>query len=309
MGHRGFVFAGAGGPGWTAPRPRVSPGGCRDHLPGPPRAPPGPARRRAGHPAQGGAPARGPLLPEPLPRGDELARASRPSTGRSTPTPGATRRAGLPPRRRGGLPREPHARSSPSSRRPPSASFPVLAFSVAYELELTGLLDDAGAVRACRSSRRSADERHPLVVAGRAAHLLQPGAAGALRGRARPGRGGRADPRACWTRWRAPRTARRCWTRLARTPGLPGARAGRAVATSSPRRTDDRLPARSQIVTPNTELRSMFLIEPERGCSRGCHYCVMRRTTNGGMRTVPAGAGALAHARRTPGGWGWWARR
>src|SRR5207249_7766769 len=34
-------------------------------------------------------------------------------------------------------------------------------------------------------------------------------------------------------------------------------------------------------------LRSMFLIEPERGCSRGCTYCVMRRTTNGGMRTVP----------------------
>jgi radical SAM superfamily enzyme YgiQ (UPF0313 family) len=50
---------------------------------------------------------------------------------------------------------------------------------------------------------------------------------------------------------------------------------------------DDRLPARSQILTPHTELRSMFLIEPERGCSRGCTYCVMRRTTNGGMRTVP----------------------
>jgi radical SAM superfamily enzyme YgiQ (UPF0313 family) len=50
---------------------------------------------------------------------------------------------------------------------------------------------------------------------------------------------------------------------------------------------DDRLPARSQILTPHTELSSMFLIEPERGCSRGCHYCVMRRTTNGGMRTVP----------------------
>src|SRR5262249_52385927 len=49
---------------------------------------------------------------------------------------------------------------------------------------------------------------------------------------------------------------------------------------------DGSLPARSQIVTANTELRSMFLIEPERGCSRGCHYCVMRRTTNGGMRTV-----------------------
>ncbi len=40
----------------------------------------------------------------------------------------------------------------------------------------------------------------------------------------------------------------------------------------------------------------MFLIEPERGCSRGCNYCVMRRTTNGGMRTVAARAGALARA-------------
>jgi radical SAM superfamily enzyme YgiQ (UPF0313 family) len=30
----------------------------------------------------------------------------------------------------------------------------------------------------------------------------------------------------------------------------------------------------------------MFLIEAERGCSRGCTYCVMRRSTNGGMRLV-----------------------
>src|SRR5690606_34748873 len=29
------------------------------------------------------------------------------------------------------------------------------------------------------------------------------------------------------------------------------------------------------------------LIEAERGCSRGCTYCVMRRSTNGGMRIVP----------------------
>jgi radical SAM superfamily enzyme YgiQ (UPF0313 family) len=32
----------------------------------------------------------------------------------------------------------------------------------------------------------------------------------------------------------------------------------------------------------------MFLVETERGCSRGCTYCVMRRSTNGGMRIVPA---------------------
>jgi radical SAM superfamily enzyme YgiQ (UPF0313 family) len=47
------------------------------------------------------------------------------------------------------------------------------------------------------------------------------------------------------------------------------------------------LPATSTIVTPHTELSNMFLLEAERGCSRGCTYCVMRRSTNGGMRIVP----------------------
>ena len=51
---------------------------------------------------------------------------------------------------------------------------------------------------------------------------------------------------------------------------------------------DAMLPAHSAIRTPHTELRDMFLVETERGCSRGCTYCVMRRSTNGGMRIVPA---------------------
>ena len=50
---------------------------------------------------------------------------------------------------------------------------------------------------------------------------------------------------------------------------------------------DAMLPATSTIVTPHTELSNMFLLEAERGCSRGCTYCVMRRSTNGGMRIVP----------------------
>jgi radical SAM superfamily enzyme YgiQ (UPF0313 family) len=49
---------------------------------------------------------------------------------------------------------------------------------------------------------------------------------------------------------------------------------------------DDLLPAWAPIRTPEAELSSMFLIETERGCSRGCTYCVMRRSTNGGMRVV-----------------------
>lgn len=47
-----------------------------------------------------------------------------------------------------------------------------------------------------------------------------------------------------------------------------------------------KLPAHSAILTPNTELSNMFLIEPERGCSRGCTFCVMRRSTNNGMRIM-----------------------
>jgi radical SAM superfamily enzyme YgiQ (UPF0313 family) len=51
---------------------------------------------------------------------------------------------------------------------------------------------------------------------------------------------------------------------------------------------DALLPAWAPIRTPDTELSDMFLMEAERGCSRGCTYCVMRRTTNGGMRVVSA---------------------
>ncbi|MFW5739352.1 MAG: B12-binding domain-containing radical SAM protein, partial [Myxococcota bacterium] len=35
-------------------------------------------------------------------------------------------------------------------------------------------------------------------------------------------------------------------------------------------------------------LRDMFLVEAVRGCSRRCHYCVMRGSRGRGMRTVPA---------------------
>jgi radical SAM superfamily enzyme YgiQ (UPF0313 family) len=49
---------------------------------------------------------------------------------------------------------------------------------------------------------------------------------------------------------------------------------------------DARLPARSRILSPDAELSDMFLIEGERGCHRECTFCVMRRSTNGGMRLV-----------------------
>jgi len=73
---------------------------------------------------------------------------------------------------------------------------------------------------------------------------------------------------------------------LARRPGwwVPSVHGERLPAIEAA--DDELLPARSQVLTPHTELRSMFLIEPERGCHRACTYCVMRRSTNGGMRLV-----------------------
>ena len=43
----------------------------------------------------------------------------------------------------------------------------------------------------------------------------------------------------------------------------------------------------------------MFMTEAARGCSRGCTYCVMRRSTNGGMRIVPRDGDHRRHPRAT----------
>ncbi len=162
--------------------------------------------------------------------------------------------------------------------------FPILAFSISFELEIAGLLTmlDLAGIRLLREERGAAS---PLVVAGGPLTFsntapLEPFVDVIVQGEAEQlihqllsaASGMRRDE---------------LLDHMASIPGffVPG-RSGNRYWTA--KAADERLPARSQIITPNTELRSMFLIEPERGCSRGCHYCVMRRTTNGGMRTVPA---------------------
>ena len=53
----------------------------------------------------------------------------------------------------------------------------------------------------------------------------------------------------------------------------------------------------------------MFLIEAARGCSRGCTYCVMRRSTNGGMRIVPPERDPRPASRSARAASAWSARR
>jgi len=165
----------------------------------------------------------------------------------------------------------------------PIANFPVVAFSIAYELELTGILEilDLSGIPLLRSDR---SEKHPLILAGGPLTNSNPLPLAPFVDLIILGEGEELihtflDAVA------SGEGKENILRGLSRVPGcyVPGATDGLPPIA---RVSDDRLPAFSQILTKNTVLASMFLVEPERGCSRGCTYCVMRRTTNGGMRLV-----------------------
>jgi radical SAM superfamily enzyme YgiQ (UPF0313 family) len=167
----------------------------------------------------------------------------------------------------------------------PVSEFPIVALSVAYELELGGLLD----CLALSGFPLLADERgdeFPLVVAGGPLTFSNPlpcapfvdvivlGEAEQLIHELLDLYEGYPDRRDL----------------LAALHQRPGFYVPRLAEGAEPgpigKAEHSLLPAYSQILTPHTELASMFLIEPERGCHRGCTFCVMRRSTNGGMRLV-----------------------
>ena len=164
----------------------------------------------------------------------------------------------------------------------PVATFACLAFSVSYELEITGVFEmlELAGIPLMREER---GPQHPLIVIGGPLTFSNPVPLAPFADAIAMGEAEDLIHQLCDALAASSKSAARA--HLAHcagfyTPGLTSE--WPAVAKAE----DDRLPARSQIITPHTELRGMFLIEPERGCSRGCTYCVMRRTTNGGMRTV-----------------------
>src|SRR3954470_3592273 len=166
----------------------------------------------------------------------------------------------------------------------PIGEFGCLAFSVSYELELTGLFEvlDLSGIPV-RAAERG--DRHPLVVCGGPLTFSNPVPLAPFADLIVLGEAEELTHELCEAlRSGLPKST--IVETLGKRPGFWAPALGGEMPGVA-RASDDLLPARSQIVTPNTELRSMFLIEPERGCSRGCTYCVMRRTTNGGMRTVP----------------------
>jgi radical SAM superfamily enzyme YgiQ (UPF0313 family) len=166
-----------------------------------------------------------------------------------------------------------------------AGSYPVMAFSVAYELELSGVIDclRLAGLEPLRRNRKPSD---PIVIAGGPLTFSNPVPLAPFFDLLLIGEGEDLilDFAAA---------ARDCEYDKERLREHFSGVSGFAVPTdeamappSVHQSADHHLPAHSQILTPHTELRSMFLIEAARGCSRGCTYCVMRRTTNGGMRIV-----------------------
>jgi radical SAM superfamily enzyme YgiQ (UPF0313 family) len=165
----------------------------------------------------------------------------------------------------------------------PLADFPIIAFSISYELEIAGLFEllDLCGIPVLREERTA---KHPLIVAGGPLTYanplpLAPFVDLIILGEAEELIHAFLNAAASMGREELLRHFAAhygCYV-PGQTPALP--RIGKAA--------DALLPAHSQIITREAVLSSMFMIEPERGCSHACTYCVMRRSTNGGMRPVP----------------------
>ena len=182
----------------------------------------------------------------------------------------------------------------------PVGGYPMLAYSVAYELEIAGVIDtlERASVPVLVADR---DARHPLVIAGGPLTFSNPAPLAPFFDVVIVGEGEQLIVELVEIARDAGFVRERVWAALANRPGyylphLHGERIPPVAAAA-----DALLPARSVILTPNAELADMFMTEAARGCSRGCTYCVMRRSTNGGMRIVPRAqiiAGIPAAARR-----------
>jgi radical SAM superfamily enzyme YgiQ (UPF0313 family) len=166
----------------------------------------------------------------------------------------------------------------------PLSSFPILCVSLAYELELAGLVQ---LLELCGIPPRREDRgpHDPLILLGGPLTFSNPLPAAPFVDAMLLGEAEETAPVAVQAFFDC--DTYDSW--LDAVQALPGAyvpsRDGVRLPTVA-KATDALLPARSHILAPDAELSDMFLIEGERGCHRGCAFCVMRRSTNGGMRLV-----------------------
>ncbi len=167
----------------------------------------------------------------------------------------------------------------------PVGQYSIVAFSVAYELEIAGLLEclELAGIPVLRSER---GDKHPLIVAGGPLTFSNPVPIAPFVDVIIMGEGEQPTLQLLSTIEQHDCDRDAIVDALQKQPGFYIPETDGDTMPPIAAADMSLLPAQSQILTPNTELRSMFLTEAARGCSRGCTYCVMRRSTNGGMRII-----------------------
>jgi len=165
------------------------------------------------------------------------------------------------------------------------ADFPVVAFSVAYELEIVGVvaLMDAAGIPVERTKR---DDSHPFVLMGGPLTFSNPLPLAGLADAIIVGEAEEITPEVIRVLEATPKRADRL-AALAKIAHVYVPEEHGAILPIVAKADDALIPAWAPIRTPHAVLSDMFLLETERGCSRMCTYCVMRRSTNGGMRMAP----------------------
>jgi radical SAM superfamily enzyme YgiQ (UPF0313 family) len=160
----------------------------------------------------------------------------------------------------------------------PLSDFAVVAFSISYELDYFNVVHilKASGIPLYSADR---DERHPLVIAGGPCIIANPIPLSPFFdclciGEAEPiippmlpliaeGIGGKRSD---------------LLTSLASLPGVyvPQYYSAKPVVRQGAKNLDD-FPVASVIITPDTELGNLYLIEVERGCNRGCRFCLVNK--------------------------------
>lgn len=166
----------------------------------------------------------------------------------------------------------------------PMADYPVIAVSVAYEAELAGLIQ-ALELSGIPPLAEERDARHPFILAGGPLTFSNPLPLAPFVDAILMGEADQSIHSLLDTLFDSD-SKESALRELAKHPHVFVPSKDGDILPPIDKAVDAELPAFSQIITPHTELRNMFLIEPERGCHRGCTYCVMRRSTNDGMRVV-----------------------
>ena len=165
----------------------------------------------------------------------------------------------------------------------PLDEFPVIAASIAYEIEIGGFVRmlDAAGIPPLRWERDA--KEHPFVLAGGPLTFSNPLPLAPFCDAVIIGEAEVITVEVLRILESTPAHADRL-AALAKIPHVFVPEHHGAVLPTVAKVPDEMIPAYAAIRSPHMVLSNMFLIETERGCSRRCTYCVMRRSTNGGMR-------------------------